>query len=59
MKNTIETYGMQELSSKELKSISGGYDLIQYIVMGIGYMNGASDSFWESNNSGGYVGCKL
>jgi len=59
MKKTVETYGTQELSNEELKSIDGGYNIIEYIVMGIGYWKGSYDSFWENNNSGGYVGSKM
>ncbi|MEN8118976.1 MAG: hypothetical protein ABFS35_01455 [Bacteroidota bacterium] len=59
MKKIIETYGTQELSSEELKSINGGYDIIEWIIYGIGYSKSTYDEFWENNNSGGYVGSKM
>jgi F0F1-type ATP synthase membrane subunit c/vacuolar-type H+-ATPase subunit K len=40
----MKTKNLQVLTIKEMQDINGGYNLIEYIAMGLGYVAGAISS---------------
>jgi len=59
MKNTVETYNTYELSNEDLKAINGGYNIIEYIAMGIGWYCGTFNKYYEAGAAGAEYGPKF
>jgi len=60
MKKSVEMYDVYELSDKELQSIDGGSNAIEYFFMAVGYVEGSYDRLMREHDfSNGYLGSKL
>lgn len=44
MENKYNSLNIEKLDSKELEEINGGWNLLEYIAYGIGYINGTFSS---------------